>query len=51
VECGFITNKGDAEKLLDNKWQSTFAASLANGIDKYSLDMLEIQYSGWLVKI
>lgn len=35
VECGFITNKGDAEMLLDSDWQADFAASLANGIDKY----------------
>ena len=35
VECGFITNKGDAEKLLDSEWQAKFASSLADGIDKY----------------
>ena len=35
VECGFITNKGDAEKLLDESWQKNFAASLADGIDLY----------------
>ncbi len=35
VECGFITNKGDAEKLLDSEWRNNFATSLANGIDLY----------------
>lgn len=35
VECGFITNRGDAEKLLDESWQKNFAASLADGIDLY----------------
>lgn len=35
VECGFITNAGDAKKLLDAAWQNDFALSLANGIDSY----------------
>lgn len=35
VECGFITNKGDAEKLLDAEWRSKFATALADGIDEY----------------
>lgn len=35
VECGFITNKGDAQKLLDTAWQDSFATALADGIDKY----------------
>ncbi len=35
VECGFITNKNDAEKLKDAMWQDSFANALANGIDKY----------------
>ncbi len=35
VECGFITNKSDAEKLLDAEWQTDFATSLADGIDEY----------------
>ena len=35
VECGFITNAGDAKKLLDASWQKDFALSLANGIDSY----------------
>ncbi len=35
VECGFITNKGDAEKLTDTDWQSKFATALADGIDNY----------------
>ena len=35
VECGFITNKGDAQKLLDTEWHKAFATSLANGIDEY----------------
>lgn len=33
VECGFITNKGDAEKLIDTDWQMKFAKSLADGIE------------------
>ena len=35
VECGFITNRGDAEKLTSDVWQKDFAASLADGIDMY----------------
>lgn len=35
VECGFITNKDDAEQLQDPAWQKAFAASLADGIAGY----------------
>lgn len=35
VECGFITNKGDAEKLTDAEWQKEFAAALADGVEEY----------------
>ena len=35
VECGFITNKEDAKKLLDTEWQAKFASALADGIDRY----------------
>lgn len=35
VECGFITNKGDAEKLIAPEWHANFAKALANGIDGY----------------
>ncbi len=35
VECGFITNKSDAKKMLDTEWHKAFALSLANGIDEY----------------
>lgn len=35
VECGFITNKGDAEKLTNADWQKDFATSLTDGIDMY----------------
>ena len=35
VECGFITNKGDAAKLLDETWQQSFADALANGVDAF----------------
>lgn len=35
VECGFITNKGDADKLKDAAWQDKFAAALADGVDEY----------------
>lgn len=35
VECGFITNKSDAEKLKNEEWQAKFATALADGIDKY----------------
>ena len=38
VECGFITNKGDAEKLLDSVWQEKFATALADGVDEYFED-------------
>ncbi len=35
VECGFITNKNDAEKLLNAEWRTQFATALADGIDEY----------------
>ena len=35
VECGFITNKSDAKKLLDEEWRVKFATALADGIDDY----------------
>lgn len=35
VECGFITNRGDAEKLTDTEWQNEFATAIASGVDKY----------------
>ncbi len=35
VECGFITNKDDAAKLLDETWQDAFVTALANGIDGF----------------
>lgn len=35
VECGFITNKDDAAKLLDETWQQSFADALANGVDSF----------------
>ena len=35
VECGFITNKGDAEKLKDTDWQKTFSEALADGVDNF----------------
>lgn len=35
VECGFITNKDDAEKLKDETWQQSFTEALANGVDAF----------------
>ena len=35
VECGFITNKSDAERLQDEAWQSAFADAVANGVDAF----------------
>lgn len=35
VECGFITNKKDAENLTSEIWQDEFASALADGVDKY----------------
>lgn len=35
VECGFITNKDDAERLKDAAWQDSFATALADGVDTY----------------
>lgn len=35
VECGFVTNKGDAELMLDEKWREDFTTGLANGIFKF----------------
>ena len=35
IECGFITNEGDAERLTDADWQNGFATAITNGIDEY----------------
>ena len=35
VEMGFVTNKGDAQLLLDDDWQAQMAQSLAKGIKEY----------------
>ena len=35
VEMGFATNEADAKNMLDVEWQSKFAKSLADGIDRY----------------
>lgn len=35
IECGFITNKDDAARMIDEKWQKDFVTALADGIDLY----------------
>lgn len=35
VEMGFVTNETDAKNMLDEEWQSKFAKSIANGINRY----------------
>ena len=35
VECGFITNKSDAAKLLDETWRQSFSEALADGVDAF----------------
>lgn len=35
IEMGFITNKSDAEKLLDGEWQSKLARSIVRGVNDY----------------
>ncbi len=35
IECGFITNKDDAKRMLDPQWQESFAKAIASGIEKY----------------
>lgn len=35
VECGFISNRGEAQKLLDSKYRSQIARALATGIVTY----------------
>ena len=36
VEMSFITNKEEARKLSDEKFQRTVAESIADGVRKYS---------------
>jgi len=36
IECGFVTNRGDAAKLTDPLWQSEFAQMIAEGIADFS---------------
>ena len=35
VETGFVTNKGDAEKMLDDQWRKDMAKGIADGIHAY----------------
>lgn len=35
IEIGFITNKGDLDKMLDPSWRDDFADALSVGISKY----------------
>lgn len=35
IEMGFVTNKTDAENMLDETWRDTFAAGIAAGLDAY----------------
>lgn len=35
IECGFVTNEYDAEKLVDAAWQQAFARAVAHGIYKH----------------
>lgn len=41
VECGFLSNPSDLEKLLDEEWQRTYAQGLAKGIAAYSAEYIE----------
>ncbi len=38
IEMGYVTNEGDAAKMLDEKWQDDFALSLAKGLHQYYSD-------------
>lgn len=35
IEIGYLTNKSDAENMIDPLWQKELAKSIANGIDSY----------------
>ncbi len=35
IELGFVTNESDAKKMLDEEWQKSMAASIADGLDAY----------------
>ncbi len=35
VEIGFVTNKSDAENMLDDEWKDKFAKALADGIEDF----------------
>lgn len=35
IEIGFITNKGDLDKMLDPSWREDFANALSVGISNY----------------
>lgn len=41
VECGFVSNTSDLEKLIDEEWQTMYAKSLANGIAAYIEDYIK----------
>lgn len=36
VECGFLSNRDEANKLCDDTYQEELAASIVSGIEKYS---------------
>ena len=35
VECGFLSNYSDAEKLTDDSYQQELAKAIAKGISEY----------------
>lgn len=45
VECGFLSNKGEAEKLKKDSYQADMAIAIADGIKAY-LTNEEVNYNG-----
>lgn len=42
VECGFITNRAEASKISNSSYQDTLAKSIANGVEEYLKENIEI---------
>ena len=42
VECGFMSNTSDLQKMTDAAWQTKYALALAKGIDSYAKENIEI---------
>lgn len=43
IECGFITNPEESEKLASEEYQEKLATAIANGIEEYLLENITLE--------